>query len=353
MKRNHSSKDIIDFIINNVDDNPKSISNLVSNKFGVSRQSVNRYLSRLFVNGTLKAEGNTRNRKYELKPVLKKQFDFTVSPGLKEDIFWRQNIYPLLTDLKPNVLEICNYGFTEIMNNLVEHSESISGYTILTIYPNRIEMKVRDHGVGIFKKIARDLHLEDERHAVLELTKGKLTTDKAHHSGEGIFFTSRVFDKFFILSGSLFFSHTQGNEDNWLLQDEVEISGTTVTMIINKNSSRTLNQIFNEYASKEGDFSFSKTHVPVTLARYGNEQLVSRSQGKRLLARLEPFKEVFLDFKSVNSIGQAFADEIFRVFKNEHPDIKIVWINTSNDIENMIKRVTAGLPGDDQFKLDI
>lgn len=342
MKREHTSQDIIDFIIENVEANPKDISKLVSKQFGVSRQSVHRFLSRLVSEKILKAEGNTRDRTYELQPAYKKQFDFTLSPDLQEDKFWRLNILPLLNDVPKNVIDICQYGLTEIMNNVVEHSEGNSGYVLFTMYPNKIDMHVRDYGVGIFKKIAKELNLEDERHAVLELTKGKLTTDKAHHTGEGIFFSSRMFDDFRIFSGTLVFSHTQKDEDSWLLQNESDIKGTLVTMSISKKSSRSVNEVFDKYASKDGDFSFNKTHVPVDLVRYGNEQLVSRSQAKRLLARLEPFKEVFLDFKGIESIGQAFADEIFRVYRNEHSDIRIIWVNTTNNIEKMIKRVTAG-----------
>ena len=43
-----------------------------------------------------------------------------------------------------------------------------------------------------------------------------------------------------------------------------------------------------------------------------------------------------LDFQDVPYIGQAFADQIFRVFKNEHPEIKIITLNTTPEIESMI-----------------
>jgi anti-sigma regulatory factor (Ser/Thr protein kinase)/predicted transcriptional regulator len=353
MKRQHSSKNILDFILNNVEKNPNTISNLVSKKYGVSRQSIHRYLQNLVKNGILKAEGNTRNRKYALQPIADKQFNFSILPDLEEDRFWRQNILPLLVDIKKNILDICHYGFTEMMNNVIEHSIGSLGAVVLTLYPNKIELKVVDNGVGIFKKIAKVFNLEDERHAVLELTKGKLTTDKAHHTGEGVFFTLRMFDEFSILSSSLFFSHTQGDEESWLIQREKDSQGTMVTMVISNNSSRTVNKVFNKYATADNDYSFSRTHVPVALVKYGEEQLVSRSQAKRLLSRLEPFKEVFLDFTGVDFIGQAFADEIFRVFKNEHPDIEIVWVNTSKEVENMIKRTITGSPGENQLKLKI
>ena len=80
------------------------------------------------------------------------------------------------------------------------------------------------------------------------------------------------------------------------------------------------------------------------LAKIGDENLISRSQAKRLLTRLEPFKEVFLDFEGVDIIGQAFADEIFRVFQNAHPEIEIIQVKANKNIQNIIKRVKVSNP---------
>jgi hypothetical protein len=76
--------------------------------------------------------------------------------------------------------------------------------------------------------------------------------------------------------------------------------------------------------------------VPLNLAKYEGEQLVSRSQAKRLLMRVEHFDEALLDFKNVEMIGQAFADEVFRIFRREHPKTQIVPINLTPDVERMI-----------------
>ncbi|AWB35747.1 STAS-like domain-containing protein [Orrella marina] len=46
-------------------------------------------------------------------------------------------------------------------------------------------------------------------------------------------------------------------------------------------------------------------------------------------------------FDGVESIGQAFADEIFRVFQNEHPEVSISAQNTNPDVDFMIKRALA------------
>ncbi|MGP1683225.1 MAG: STAS-like domain-containing protein, partial [Giesbergeria sp.] len=81
--------------------------------------------------------------------------------------------------------------------------------------------------------------------------------------------------------------------------------------------------------------------VPMRLAVIGTDQLVSRSQAKRTLARIEKFKFVVLDFKGVSEIGQAFADEIFRVYAKAHPEIIIAPMNESKAVAAMISRARA------------
>lgn len=106
-------------------------------------------------------------------------------------------------------------------------------------------------------------------------------------------------------------------------------------------TARTPRSIFEKFTmdTPEDENAFAKTHVPVRLASYGPEGIVSRSQARRVLSRFEKFKEVMLDFSGVDSIGQPFADEIFRVFKNGHPEIKVVAVHTNPAIDRMIRHV--------------
>jgi len=53
---------------------------------------------------------------------------------------------------------------------------------------------------------------------------------------------------------------------------------------------------------------------------------------------LDKFEKIILDFDGVKTVGQGFVDEIFRVFKREHLNIGIEYINANNDVEFMIKR---------------
>jgi len=335
-KTQKKTEEIHQFILENVEDHPADITAFVSANSGISRQAVHRHIQKLVQDGLLISQGATRNRKYAVKPLV--EFSITLPlTQLQEDKVWREYILSRLENLSENVLQICQYGFTEIVNNAIDHSDG----TELTLYLKHtykiIEIWVVDNGVGIFTKIQKELNLDDQLHAILELSKGKLTTDPKHHTGEGIFFTSRVFDDFSLMSGKLHFSHFEPDND-WLVENTKEIhKGTAVVMKISTRSRRTTKQVFDLF-TVEGDYGFSKTHVPVFLARYGNENLVSRSQAKRLLARFERFKEILLDFDNVDSIGQAFADEIFRVYASQHPNIHLYYIKANKQVESMIIR---------------
>jgi hypothetical protein len=69
------------------------------------------------------------------------------------------------------------------------------------------------------------------------------------------------------------------------------------------------------------------------------EKLVARSQAKRLTLRFERFQTVVLDFAGVEEIGQAFADELFRVFHQAHPATTLSPVNMTTAVEMMFKRV--------------
>jgi len=285
-------------------------------------------------------EGATRSRRYTLAPVSKLARRYELA-RLQEDTVWREDIANAMRDLPDNVRRIWQHGFTEMLNNAIDHSEGTSVRVSIDRTAATTEMRITDDGVGIFRKIQKALGLIDERHSVLELAKGKLTTDPARHSGEGIFFTSRMFDEFKILSGGVFFSHDFDDEDDWILEAPSK-NGTTVAMKLHNHTARTTRKVFDKFSSHDEQYRFTRTIVPVRLAQYGSDQLVSRSQAKRLLGRVELFTDVLFDFSDVAEIGQAFADEIFRVFANAHPAITLETLHTSSAVKRMIERAKGG-----------
>ena len=334
--------EIRDFIVANIEEHPGNISILTAEKFSISRQAVLRHINKLIKDGSLTVKGNTRDRKYSLKPIIDSTMSFPIS-GLEEDIIWRENVLPLISDIPPNINRICYYGFTEMLNNAIDHSNGQKVTINIKRTLSKIIIFVVDDGIGIFKKLQEELGLSDPLHTILELSKGKLTTDPKRHTGEGIFFSSRIFDSFAIASGKLHFAHfskpnsVEGSD--WLLENKAEtVKGTAINMEIKLDSTRTTKDVFDYYSGND-DFGFTKTHIPVFLAQYGEDNLISRSQAKRLLTRFDRFKEIVLDFQDVETIGQAFTDEIFRVFHNEYPNINLYPINANEQVLNMIKRI--------------
>ncbi len=328
------------FLIESLAEHPRDIVRVTAEKFGCSRQAVHKHLQRLIADGSVTAGGQTRNKTYQLAPLLKWERFYLLESGLAEDAVWRNDVAERLGKLPENVLGIWHYGFTEMFNNVIDHSDAKVVSVTLTKTAASTTVDIHDDGVGIFKKIQAALDLMDERHSVLELAKGKFTTDPKNHSGEGIFFTSRMFDRFVIASGEVYFSHEFDEKEDWILQSSSSGGGTLVRMVLHNHTSRTTKKVFDMFTSDD-DYGFTKTVVPVKLMRYGDDNLVSRSQAKRLLSRFDRFKTVVLDFAGIAMIGQAFADEVFRVFRGKNPNVEVVAIHATQEVKRMISRAES------------
>lgn len=317
------------FTVRQVEAHPTDIVKVVAYEFGVEAQSVRKHLRQLCAENVLVAIGNTKDRIYRLK-LTEWAKSYPIAEGVSEDLAW-DDAAPIVGKLPENVLSIWNTGFTEMFNNAIDHSEGTEIAVEVRKTAINTVVEIRDNGVGIFKKIQRAANLSDERHAIIELSKGKFTTDRTKHSGEGIFFTSKMFDAFDILSGDLSFTGTRRPTGS---------QGTTVWMKLDNESTRTPADVYNEYSVD--DFAFDKTSVPIKMAQFAGQRLVSRSQAKRVLARIGEFKTASFDFDGVEMIGQAFADEIFRVFRKAHPETRLESVNASPDVARMIQRASAG-----------
>lgn len=336
---NRRGEEIRKFILENVEQHGGEIVRITSEKYEISRQAVSKHVNLLVKQNALSVSGKTKSRAYFLCPTEEKTLFYKTREVSEEHIVWRDDIGPLIDKLPDNIIRLWQYCFTEMFNNAIDHSGG--NYILVVLVKTAIatEISIHDDGEGIFHKIKRVLGLDDEKHALLELAKGKLTTDPKNHTGEGIFFTSRMTDRFAILSGETYFSHKRDQDYDWIMDRKDPKSSTMVTMRINNNTSRTTSRVFRKFThSNDDEFGFNKTIFPVELVRYGDEMLVSRSQAKRLLSRIDKFKLVLLDFNGVDTIGQAFADEIFRVYALEHPGIEIHPINANKDVEQMIVR---------------
>jgi len=348
------SKQIQAFIIESVSQHPHDLTNHIANHFQISPQAVLKHLKKLVEAGHLHKEGTTRNISYSLPAprresspvstpsgwvVASKDWSFSIGPELDEQDIWEQTLKTKFQHLRENVRDIVEYGFTEMVNNVKDHANAKHLTVSYEITDETLRVEVRDDGVGIFRKIRESLGLSTLREAILHLSKGKLTTDHTRHTGEGIFFSSRVFDKYFLSANGLMYGRiNEMADEDWLIGEEKETNqGTRVSMSIALNSPRTREEVFRKFTSSE-DFSFSKTHVAVELGMIDGETYVSRSQAKRIMSRLDKFRFIVLNFKRVKTVGQGFVDEVFRVYKNAHPDIQIDYVNANESVEFMIRR---------------
>lgn len=337
MARPSRSAEIEVALLDAVATHPHNLVGMVAAQLGLSTARVGMQVRALVAEGYLEKRGSTRptyvqgrNRRFQRSYPR---------AGLAEDAIWSVHLSPLLREMPRNVLDITHHGLTEMVNNAVDHSDAEHVTVRMDLRDGHLLMSVSDDGIGIFRKIAQALNLPDDRLALLELSKGKFTTDPRRHSGEGVFFTSRMFDNFQIVSGGLVFDHDDGHENDVLFDHaDAPREGTIVYMAIDIASTRTANEVFAAYSSGPDDYTFAKTVVPVRLAQVGDENLVSRSQAKRVLQRVDQFRHVVLDFEGVRSIGQAFADEIFRVFALAHPEVELVAMHALPEVQQMIRR---------------
>lgn len=339
-----SSEDLRHFILSHVQDHPNDLVNFVAEQFGMSRQSVIKHVRALIAQADIVAEGKTSARIYKLGAGRMAKMVFDITPELEEHVVWSRKIKPFIEDLPDNILELWSYSFQEILNNAIEHSEGTKIEIEICQKDGNTEITITDDGVGIFRKLRDEYKLDDEKHAALELSKGKLTTDPDSHTGQGIFFSSRMVDSFIIQSGRASLFHLPNHVVDFVLEGgKIEEHGTLILMKLeNNNTTRTVNKIFDMFELPgDEDHGFVKTLIPVKLAQFDREMMVSRSQARRVMARVTRFKHVGLDFQGVDKIGQPFADEIFRVFTSEHPDITVYSINENDQIKNAIKKAKA------------
>ncbi len=314
----------------------------------VSRQYVSSVLSLMVKAGRLVRAGSGEFIYYAL-PEKESVLFTSIKKKLKneavnEDTIFQEleNESPIIKNLSENISSILFYAFTEMLNNAIDHSKSKNIVVELHNKDGLIEFVVEDYGVGVFRNVMTKKRLKSELNAIQDLLKGKTTTAPKAHSGEGIFFTSKIGDLFILESFGYRLRVDNQVPDIFIEEIPNKKRGTRVTFQLSSDSKKHLNDVFKEYQSDSSEYAFDKTEVKVKLYTMGTIY-ISRSQARRILSGLEKFKIIVLDFDKVPTVGQAFADEIFRVFQTRHPKIEIKSLNMVEPVEFMIKRVEKPL----------
>lgn len=315
----------------------------------VSRKWASASISDLVKKGVLVKSGATAGAIYalpenarELGNIIKKHL---VRETIKEHevLDGVNHQAPFLLSLDENLRSLFDYAFSEMLNNAIEHSQAKYIDLEVGVDDKSLWFNVIDNGIGAFRNVMQTRGLSSELEAMQDLLKGKTTTQPHAHSGEGIFFTSKVADVFVLESFGYILRVDNIINDIFFEQKDSQRKGTKVSFSISKNSQRHLRDVFGKYETDHDNPDFDKTEIHIKLYATGTIY-VSRSQARRVLTGLEKFKKVILNFDKVPTVGQAFADEIFRVFQQKYPNIILEPINMNEAVRYMVARAEKPSP---------
>jgi len=310
----------------------------------ISRQAAAKHLRELVASRKLSKDGSTNRACYF--PFDPKRAASSKTPeinlvyrlrGLEEDRVWDHLVRRanLTKKLSSAAFKIVQYAFTEMLNNAIDHSHAGRVRIELRFDHGDLLFRVLDLGVGAFESVRRKFKLKDHFEAAEHLLKGKQTTAPDRHSGQGIFFTSRIADHFTLTSAAIRLDVNNVLKDIGLI-DVKSVRGTEVAFFLKQRSRKDLKSLFDDYTNR--DLVFDKTVIRIKLSRTEPDGYVSRSEARRLLLGLEKFKRIVIDFNKVRGIGQGFADEIFRVFRRQHPSIHLEPVSMAPSVSFFVKR---------------
>lgn len=326
-------KAIILYLMEKIDAGAENLTKSVAEAFDINQNTVHTYINQLVKENIIM---RVRYGQYALKETVYTHKLRRSSGELESDMHaYTAFLKGYIRQLPDNVQAIWEYAFSEMINNVMDHSGAETA--TITVRQNYLKTTVciQDDGIGIFEKIKNYFAFSSLEDAMCELFKGKLTTDAKNHSGEGIFFTSRIMDFFFILSGGKIFTHNKFEDGMSLNLRDEEQKGTYVEMSLSNYTQKQVREVFDMYSDVDG--GFKKTVLP--LKNFFDTSPVSRSQARRVCNRLNAFEEVILDFESLEWMGQGFAHQIFVVFSKEHPQVRIVPVHMNEAITKMYNHV--------------
>jgi anti-sigma regulatory factor (Ser/Thr protein kinase) len=256
--------------------------------------------------------------------------------GLMEDLPWRRDFAPCFT-LPAAVHAMAQHGFTELLNNAIDHSGGSTVSVSMRQTPLHFQLLVSDNGCGLFERLAKRFDLSDPHLALLELCKGKLTSAPELHTGYGLFYTAQLADVFAIHANGWAFQRHEWERVQWRTRRQSEQApGTSLFMGLALDTQRQLDEVLRAQSADGKGYGFARTTVPLhLLANQGS--LASRAEAKRALARLPLFSRAVIDFAGVQDISPCFADEMFRIFRRDHPETRLVPVGMTPQIMQMVQ----------------
>ena len=290
---------------------PTTLAEHVAERTGQSRRSARRALARLVELQWLVDVGTARRPRHQ-PGALRQVVQRYSLDGLTEDLPWQRDFAPHFA-LPGPVQRLVQHAFSELVNNAIDHSGGTHLTVSLRQTASQAQLLVSDNGVGVFGRIAASFAIADPQLAMLELAKGKLTSQPDRHSGQGLFFTSKLADVFDLHANDAAFQQRAWDGRGWCPTRAVAKHGSSIYAAFLLDTPRTIDAVRQAFSHDGQGYGFDRTVVPLRLIASPTCGLESRAQAARVAARLGEFARAEIDFAGVPHIGHAFADELFRV----------------------------------------
>lgn len=335
-----SSDKIKKFILDNLSNHQKDIIQTAICRFGVSRQAVHKHMKSLIKDNKVLAHGTTRGRYYELVPTVNFSKSFLVDQFSSDLELIKNHIIPHFKSLPKNIYEILEFSASVLISNVIEHSRATKIFCKIYINHDNAHLVVSDNGVGVFKKIARKLKLNDVQLATLELAKGRLTNAPEDLAGAELNAVVRSFDKAKIESSEIALSY-KSNDQKWKINNSVQKYGSRIHLIINPFSNKTCSETFFQVFDNENKYM----RIPLNLLQISKIKVMnSRNQVSNALRNVKGYKKIEFDFQNINLIGPTFANALIsNTLKNNH-SAEINWINSNETIDLLMARAVNRQP---------
>jgi anti-sigma regulatory factor (Ser/Thr protein kinase) len=319
---------------------PGDLADHVAQRLAVSRSSAQRLLRQLVQAQWLVREGR-RGRPIYRPGLLRQVVQRYRLEGLDEATPWARDFCGHFTLAAP-VHRMVQHVFSELLNNAIDHSEGQWVSVSVRQTPSQVQLLVSDDGRGLFDKLGEAFGLAEPARAMLELSKGKLTSAPARHTGRGLYFSARLADVFDLHANAVGFQRRAWDGEAWCPARALDRRGTSVYAAIALDTERTLESVLHAHSLSGAAARFERTVVPLRMLTAAQVGLESRAQARQAASRLAAFARAEMDFSGIACVGHSFADELFRVVVADHPSLELVPVGMSPAVAEMVAQVRAG-----------
>ena len=219
------------------------LAGAVAERLGVTPRRAGNALRALETAQWIVREGTPR-RPHWRPGALRQVVQRYATAGLTEDAPWRRDFAPCFV-LPAAVQRMARHAFTELVNNAIEHSGGTQVTVSMRQTPLQLQLLISDDGLGLFERIARSFAIDEPQLAMLELSKGKLTSAPERHSGHGLFFAAQMADVIDIQANGVSYQRRAWEPGQWHAgaRRAPARAGTSVYLAIQLDTPRTLETV--------------------------------------------------------------------------------------------------------------